>query len=365
MSGHAQARSLTRRGFMAAGLGGAATALLHGRVPATQPVRKAPSATRGVVLWPGDLSLRDWPERARAAGLTTVAIHHGSSPQAVVQWTRSDAGQHFLEQCAKLRLQVEYELHAMSELLPRGLFAKAPEMFRMDEQGQRQANSNCCVHSSPALDVICENAVKFAKALRPTTGRYFYWGDDGQPWCRCAKCKELSPAEQAVTIENRMVGALAAMDPGAQVAHLAYLDTLLPPRKVKPDKGVFLEYAPIKRSYDIPYAEQHAEGHDGLNALDLNLEVFPRETAQVLEYWLDMSRFSNWQRPTGRIPWKREVFLADVKTYRQRGIRHITTFAAWVDAEYQKEYGDLGFISEYGQGLAAAPAAASRPVSRP
>lgn len=359
---HRRAEQLlvSRRSFMAAGLCAAATSVLDGRVPATQPTRKTPATTRGVVLWPDDLSLSDWPQRAQAAGLTTVAIHHGSSPQAIVKWTQSDPGRRFLQQCGRLGLQVEYELHAMSELLPRDLFAEAPEMFRMDEKGNRQREANCCVHSETAIQTICENALRIAKVLRPTTGRYFYWGDDGRPWCLCPKCRELSPSEQAVTVENQLCRALRTHDPIAQVAHLAYLDTLLPPKKVQPVEGVFLEYAPIKRSYDVPYEQQHAAGHDGLDALDANLEIFPKDTAQILEYWLDLSRFSGWKRPTGRLPWKRDVFLADVKTYRRRGIRHITTFAAWIDADYQRQHPDLGFIAEYGQGLKPLP-----PTPRP
>ena len=35
---------------------------------------------------------------------------------------QSDAGQSFLAKCGQLGLQVEYELHAMKELLPRDLF---------------------------------------------------------------------------------------------------------------------------------------------------------------------------------------------------------------------------------------------------
>ena len=49
--------------------------------------------TRGVVLVPEDLTLYDWPERAQRAGLTTIALHHGSSPTAVVRAVQSDAGQ--------------------------------------------------------------------------------------------------------------------------------------------------------------------------------------------------------------------------------------------------------------------------------
>jgi hypothetical protein len=52
-----------------------------------------------------------------------------------------------------------------------------------------------------------------------------------------------------------------------------------------------------------------------------------------------------------KLPWNKEVFVADVETYSKRGIRHVTTFAAWVDAKYEDRFGDLSFIAEYGQGL--------------
>ena len=71
-----------------------------------------------------------------------------------------------------------------------------------------------------------------------------------------------------------------------------------------------------------------------------------------MKYWLDVSRFSHWKRPGVKLPWKKEVFLADVEMYRKRGIRHVTTFACWIDADYEKRFGDLGFIAEYGAGLA-------------
>lgn len=152
--------------------------------------------------------------------------------------------------------------------------------------------------------------------------------------------------------QNRILRALRGVDPKAQVAHLAYLNTLGPPKNVKPDQGIFLEYAPIKRRYDMPFErQQDPQRADGLHALDANLKVFPKDTAQVLEYWLDVSRFSRWKRPGVKLPWNRDVFLADIETYRKRGIRHITTFAAWIDADYKDRFGALDFITQYGAGL--------------
>ena len=147
-----------------------------------------------------------------------------------------------------------------------------------------------------------------------------------------------------------MAKALGSHDARAQLAHLAYSTTLAAPRQIKPAPNVFLEYAPIARRYDIPYTEQ-MEGRDGLANLDANLKVFPAATAQVLEYWLDVSRFSRWKRPAVRMPWNREVFLADLKAYAARGIHHVTSFACYIDADYVRRYGEPREILEYGAGL--------------
>jgi hypothetical protein len=265
---------------------------------------------------------------------------------------QSDEGQRFHERCPRLGLAIEYELHTMQELLPRDLFPKDPTLFRMNENKERTPDANLCVHSQPALDVVGEHVVALAKSLRPTTGRYFFWGDHGQPWCRCAKCRPLSESDQALLLENHLWKVLRNQDDKARLAHLAYSNTLAAPKQVTAAEGVFLEYAPIHRRYDIPYAQQAGPTPpDGLHMLDANLKVFPPETAQVLEYWLDVSRFSNWQRPAVKLPWNKEVFVADLDAYGARGIRHITTFAAWVDADYQRRFGEPTFIGEYGAGL--------------
>src|ERR1043166_6278276 len=142
--------------------------------------------TRGVVIYPGDLTLQDWPERAAEAGLTTLALHEGTAPSRVVDFIRSEDGQRFPDTCRALGLQVEYELHALLELLPRTLYAAEPEMFRQNEAGEGTPDANLCVHSERALEIVAENAIALSRILRPTTGRYFLWGDDGRGWCRCA-----------------------------------------------------------------------------------------------------------------------------------------------------------------------------------
>lgn len=311
--------------------------------------------TRGVVLVLRDIQTLDWP--TRAAGLTTIGTH--IFPHEVAAFLKTDEGQAFLERCRTLGIQVEHELHAMADLLPRERYDRDPSLFPMNEAGQRVRDYNLCVSSEAALEIVCENAAQYTKLLPSTTGRYFYWMDDGKPMCRCPKCRTLSDSDQALLVENRMLEAVRQVDPRAKLAHLVYATTLLPPQQVPPAEGIFMEFAPISRVYDRPlrYREarlDHSPSHgELLHHLDANLEVFGPANAQVLEYWLDLSRFSGWKRDNViPLPWHREVFLDDLKTYAGRGLRHITTFAAWLDGDYVKRFGEPP-VEEYGAGLQA------------
>lgn len=351
----AAARSLSRRAFLKTSAAAAIACRCQetGALASAQPPT---FLTRGIVLVVEDLRTLDWPERAHRAGLTTIGTH--IFPHQVAAFLATDRGQAFLDDCRRFGVAVEHELHAMSDLLPRSLFDRHPEMFPMNERGDRVRDFNLCVHSEAALETVCGNAVKYARLLRPTTGRYFYWIDDGQPMCRCPKCRELSDSEQALVLENRVLAALREDDPRATLAHLAYAGTLRPPIAVKPSPGIFLEFAPISRRYDVPFAQRDARPGSGpshgelLDLLDANLEVFGRDGAQALEYWLDVSRFSSWRRENvARLPWNEAVLKADLAAYAERGIRHITSFGAWIDGDYVRRFGEPP-IAEYARAMA-------------
>ena len=105
--------------------------------------------------------------------------------------------------------------------------------------------------------------------------------------CRYNKCNKYSDSKQALILENRILRAPRTIDENATLAYLAYTNTIIPPEKIKPDPGIFLEFAPIHRRLDKPLKDQ--KGFDSLQTLRKNLAVFPVETAQVPECWLDVS----------------------------------------------------------------------------
>ena len=341
-----------------------AAALAAGSAFAATTTAASPG-TKGVVLYPFDLSLRDWPERAARAGINTIGLHAARRLDVLQDFVTSDEGQSFLQRCKALGIQVEYELHAMSDLLSRELWYKDRSMFRVDDKGRPTQEKNCCPHSAAAMDIIAQKAVKWARIFTPTTHRYFYWPDDGSQWCNCPKCKGLSASEQALLVENRIVRELRQFDPQAMLSHISYHTTLAAPRQVKPEAGIFLEFAPYSRNLASPIASRDAktrrssapqdpnpEMNGGyLDILEANMKVFAPATTQVLEYWLDVSLYG---RPAKKVPFDPAICRADIAAYRKLGVKHITTFATFIDAQYMKLHGDpQPDIAAYGEALNA------------
>ena len=331
-------------------------------------VDPAPLLTRGVILRPFDLSLKDWPERCAKAGINTIGLHASRRVDVLADFISRDEGQHFLGRCADLGIEVEYELHAMGDLLSREYFTNDQTLFRMNARGSRTPDANCNPFSAKALDIIAKKAVDYAKIFKPTTNRYFFWPDDGAKWDFSPKGRELNASDQALLVENRILKALRQhVNPKAQLAHLSYRHTLPVPSQVKPEPGMFLEFAPITRAYDKPIIERnaatlspnkdHPDPQTNAGYLDLltaNLRLFGAKNAQALEYWLDASLFSRRARRTKavKVPWNEEVCRGDVAAYRKLGIRHITTFACSIDAEYIKMHGDpQPILDAYGKAL--------------
>ncbi len=320
-----------------------------------------PFSNKGILLFPADIdSVPEWPRIAKEAGLNCIGIHPGGGHLENIvadfrKWISGPKGKQFLSNCEQQGINVEYEIHAVKELLPRSLFDKDPSMFRAGN-GRRHREGNLCVHSRPALETLAKNVVGLSRTAKPTTGRYYFWPDDGRPMCRCFACQNYTDSEQTLIMELYLQKELSKIDAKATVAHLAYSNTIDPPKKILPGDKVFLEFAAISRSYDEPYRQQR-DHKQGWRKLEANLKVFQPDTAQVLEYWVDVSKWSNWKRPFKQLPWDEKIAKVvgdDVEFYRSLGIPHITSFGNGLDAYYEKQFGIQSVLTEYGKHLNAA-----------
>lgn len=294
-----------------------------------------------LIIHPEELS-REWIRRAVSLGVDVLGLHPvgGSrakeSMTALLAQLKTPAFRALLDEAAESGLEIEYELHAGSFLVPQDLFSEHPEYYRENENGERTADYNFCPSSPEMLDTVVRNAVSVAKQLYRSTHRYYFWLDDTKNGdCRCARCRALTPSDQQLLIMNRILAGLRQFDPEAKLAYLAYFNCLRPPAKVTPDSGIFLEYAPFERKSTVPAREQTVE-----EELEPLLTVFPASDAKILEYWYDNSMYSGWKKPTKRFVADNALIRDDLAFYRQKGLTYLSSFACYLGRDYTALYGE-------------------------
>ncbi len=310
-------------------------------------MKKETVFTSSLLIHPEELD-RKWIDRLVGLGIPTLALHPVGgfraplTMKAMLDRLETDEFRALIDEAAEKGLNIEYEMHAARYFLPKSEFDAHPDWFRMNEAGERVADTNCCASNRDALDHMAKRAAETAKKLYRSSHRYFFWLDDApDAFCHCPACGELSSSDQQMIIMNRILEELRKVDPEATLAYLAYYGTLPPPTKVKPAEGIFLEYAPIARDFHKPLADANDEKNETQNRyLRALLETFGKDTAKALDYWLDNSLFSNWTKPPKPFEADTAVIHADFKYYRALGFRDISSFACYLGADYIELHGE-------------------------
>lgn len=299
-------------------------------------------AKKGIVLLYKDLC-DEWYDLITHSDVRTLGLHtlyRYGGMQTYLEWVESNAARREIERYETAGVTVEHELHAVDYLLPRTLFSARPELFRMNKDGQRTADLNFCASNADALAIISESAYQVAKTLRQTSHRYYLWRDDNLDGnCYCTFCGNLSGADQSIITMRAVLRGLRAYDNKASLSFLAYQDSLGIPASTAED-GLFLEFAPIERNHALPMAADdpaNAKNRDLLTAL---LERFPAGQTRILEYFLDVSRYCQWKpEDAGALPDDADRIRDDVAFYDSLGVESITTFAAFINADWMHKYG--------------------------
>ena len=316
------------------------------------------SASKGLVFLYEDLTER-WVDWAKEAGLTHIGIHKIAIPgtfamKALVDELQRPDGRRLIHLLEKSGITMEYELHSLEWLLPREMFHGNESLFRMNAQGVRTNDLNFCPSSPAAAEVIAENARKLAGILNQSSHRYFLWPDDLiNSECHCPACRQrkITGADSGIIFANAVAEGLRSYDSAASQAYLAYADAKSIPNE-KPAENVFLEFAPMDRDHNKPITDPSEKAHkDYVNLLQDLLTIFPVETTQVLEYWLDNALYSGYKKPPVKVPLNEMVLDADTKFYTGLGIRHIKSFGSYIDEEYYQLHGKPP-MKAYGEILA-------------
>lgn len=299
-----------------------------------------------ILVHPEELS-KKWIDRMADAGISVLGIHPVGGKNAnrslagLLELLKDEKFRGLLDYATERNLEIEYEIHAAGYLMDRSLFDTHPEYFRMNAEGVRTPDYNFCVSNEDALDLFAKKAAELAKKLYRSRPRYYFWMDDGREIaCQCPKCKKYSPSEQQLIVTNRMLKEIQMYIPDAKIAYLAYFTSVVCPAGIRPEKGVFLEYAPFEK-----YTSAGDETKQDLirreeAMLEPLLEYFGKQDSKVLEYWYDNSFFSRWMKPPKRFVLDEPAMRKDIKKYLEKGFEVIATFGCYLGADYEELYGD-------------------------
>ena len=308
-----------------------------------------------MIIHPEELS-REWIDKLADAGVGVLGIHPRGGPIAaetladLLEQMKSAEYRSLIDYAHSRGLTVEYEFHSLGYLLKRELFAEHPEYFRMNAEGERTADYNLCVSNPDALELLSKNAAEVANALYGSTRDFYFWLDDGHGLhCHCPSCKRLSASDQQLTVLNGMLREIRKSIPDARMAYLAYMDSIVPPAEVKPDEGIFLEYAPFEKYTAKGDDAPELIARESAMLIPL-MKAFDHQPAKVLEYWYDNSMFSAWKKPPKEFKLDGETMRVDIAEYRKMGFDFVATFACFLGKDYEELYGAVD-VSPFGEAV--------------
>ena len=293
-----------------------------------------------LLIHPEELSAC-WIERARKNKISRISLHPRGgvaareSLEEMLLLLQRDSYRALIDELVDSGIEIGYEFHAASYLLPRELFTEHPEYFRMDENGERTPDSNFCFSSPDARKIVAERAAELAESLYRSPDEFYFWLDDSRKGaCRCNECRKRSFADHQLDIMKLMVREIRKLRPNAKMCYLAYFEALaIPTGEV--GEEIFLEYAPFDR-----YVGDLTLDGDNARTLSALIELFGRDTAKLLEYWYDNSLLSRWKKPPQPFTPDNEKIKAEKELYRDFGFERIASFACFLGEDYAALYGE-------------------------
>lgn len=299
----------------------------------------------GLLIHPEEIS-RKWIDKLSDGGIDVLGIHPVGGYRAhinlaaMLEDMKKESFRDLIDYAKEKGLRVEYEMHCGSFLMPRGLFDEHPEYFRVNSEGIRTNDMNFCPSNEDALRIVSERARNLARSLYGSSDNFFFWLDDKKDsHCHCEKCSELSASDQQLLVMNRILKEIRKDNPDAKLAYLAYFNTSEPPKKIRPAKGIFLEYAPFERDMKKDSSEVSQKEKDLQDEL---LSTFGKKDSKVLEYWYDNSMFSDWKKPPKKFVPDYSMIERSVIYYKEKGFENISSFACYLGKDYDELYGDFG-----------------------
>ncbi|MBD3184544.1 DUF4838 domain-containing protein [Candidatus Poribacteria bacterium] len=133
-------------------------------------------------------------------------------------------------------------VHTFHRLLPpEKYFADHPEYFMLDEKGKRITHQLCTTNPD-VIQLVIESVREFLKN-NPHTEIISVSKTDGGRTCQCENCRGLDEAEGSemaslLYLVNKVGEAIEDEYPDLVISTLAYLETVKPPKTMRPGKNI-------------------------------------------------------------------------------------------------------------------------------
>ncbi len=276
---------------------------------------------RIIYYWPNNfMPFEDWIDFAAKMRLNRIYFCYG--PPALDWYTSQRAK--LQGEVNKRGLMIEVGGHLLPEFLPREMFAGHPDWFPRNAAGERVPTFNLNPFNPEALEYVTNRAAAYFGRI-PEASLFHAWPDDidGGGWSNEPGKEDYTASDQSLLVMNHIVNRLREKMPEANVAFLAYHDTVYAPRVVKPAPGIVYFYAPRERCYAHSLDDEHcALNRVYARALEQALPSFGAANAEVFEYYTDEVLFQNATNPP--LP---EVMAADARYYQRLGIPRVGSLA--------------------------------------
>lgn len=135
-------------------------------------------------------------------------------------------------------------VHTFHQLVPPGkYFEEHPEYFMLDGDGKRNAHQLCT--TNPDVIQLVIESVRTSLKQNPHSEIVSVSKTDGGRTCLCENCRALDEAEGSdmaslLHMVNKVAEAIESEYPDVVISTLAYLETVKPPKTMRPRKNVVI-----------------------------------------------------------------------------------------------------------------------------
>jgi formylglycine-generating enzyme required for sulfatase activity len=204
--------------------------------------------------------------------------------------------------------------HTFNQLMPREEFFEShPEYF--SEQGGERNSRQLCMTNPDVKRIVIERIMNDLRET-PEARVADFSPNDGGTVCECGPCKKINEAEGTnmgalLIFVNTIADAVKEQYPDVKITTLAYMDTFVPPRTIKPRDNVLFWLAADSHNWRTPLlwvweTPRFQAALRAWRAIDAKLVIW--------EYPID---YFDWLSPMPNMP----VVTENMRFYAKHGVK--------------------------------------------